>query len=107
MYDLGAYRSHQDTVNTPSQQRRGATVLQVSDLRGDLAGLSRSHPRGVADPSSRVRSGAVGELREDPAQLARDRIGDRLRAVLGGQHVPGIGLDLEMCGERRAPMLCE
>src|SRR6186713_185472 len=42
----------------------------------------------------------LDELPLDPLQLARDVVDDVARLEVRGQHVPGVGLDLEMRGER-------
>src|SRR3954463_3325256 len=60
---------------------------------------ARTKPFTVAPPDRRAvapRASAQAELVARPRELARDGVDDGLLAVLGGEDVPRVGLDLEV-----------
>src|SRR6185369_32380 len=102
---------------TPRRRRRSGTCRRRRGARprarsGPPAPAAAWRPRAPSPPSrwstpsagwTRDRDGARSrasrrraERVPDPAELARDRLGDGLASILLRKHVPGVGLDLEV-----------
>ena len=84
------------------QERRGPDIGDAAAGQHDAGERVGPHGRQVGHPAEPQRDAPVHalELLDHPGELARDRARHVDLAIVRRQDVPGVGLDLEMAGDR-------